>query len=185
METTRYAQYSPRPTGFCYTGNMSRAELARLIDKLVPLIEREGECFLWRGGTNNIGYAKVWWEKKHWLVHRLVYERFVAPISKGLEIDHLCHNRACIRVDHLEAVTHQENQRRAAALGRLGAGRVVTLCSAVGCERPPRVGGKCLTHTERTHLTLTPTMCSADECASPMRAQGLCAKHYYQASRAA
>jgi hypothetical protein len=29
-----------------------------------------------------------------------------------MELDHLCRNRACVRFDHLEPVTHVENVRR-------------------------------------------------------------------------
>jgi hypothetical protein len=38
----------------------------------------------------------------------------VRPIPAGLTVDHICNNRACIRYDHLEAVTQAENNRRAA-----------------------------------------------------------------------
>src|SRR5262245_4852943 len=44
--------------------------------------------------------------------HRLSYEMFVGPIPRGLELDHLCRNRACVRPDHLEPVTHKVNCRR-------------------------------------------------------------------------
>jgi hypothetical protein len=48
--------------------------------------------------------------------HRRAYERAYGRIPDGLEIDHLCRNRACINPEHLEAVTHAENVRRAAVL---------------------------------------------------------------------
>jgi len=35
-------------------------------------------------------------------------------IPDGLTVDHTCNNRACIRFEHLEAVTTAENNRRAA-----------------------------------------------------------------------
>lgn len=44
--------------------------------------------------------------------HRRVYEAHVGPIPKGLEIDHLCRNRACINLEHLEVVTHKVNMER-------------------------------------------------------------------------
>ncbi len=43
------------------------------------------------------------------MVHRHVYEDSFGPIPKGLTIDHLCRNRACVRLNHLEMVTLREN----------------------------------------------------------------------------
>jgi hypothetical protein len=44
--------------------------------------------------------------------HRRSYERDVGPIPEGLQIDHLCAERACINPDHLQPVTARENIRR-------------------------------------------------------------------------
>lgn len=44
--------------------------------------------------------------------HRAVYEAKHGKIPKGLVIDHLCRNRACINVEHMEVVTVVENVRR-------------------------------------------------------------------------
>lgn len=47
--------------------------------------------------------------------HRAAYEDVHGPIPEDLEIDHLCRNPECSNVDHLEAVPHLVNKRRAAA----------------------------------------------------------------------
>jgi hypothetical protein len=49
------------------------------------------------------------------LAHRLAWKLANGPIPDGLQIDHVCRNRACINADHLEAVTASENVRRSDA----------------------------------------------------------------------
>lgn len=44
--------------------------------------------------------------------HRIVWESERGPIPAGMVIDHLCMNRACINIDHLDLVTRAENNRR-------------------------------------------------------------------------
>ncbi len=45
-------------------------------------------------------------------VHRVLYEIMVGPVPEGMELDHLCRNRACVRPGHLEPVTTRENALR-------------------------------------------------------------------------
>lgn len=47
------------------------------------------------------------------LAHRIAWVAANGPIPDGLTIDHLCRNKACVNVDHLEVVTYGENTRRA------------------------------------------------------------------------
>lgn len=45
-------------------------------------------------------------------VHRVVYTNFFGYIPGKKQIDHKCKNRKCCNPDHLEMVTHKENQKR-------------------------------------------------------------------------
>ena len=38
------------------------------------------------------------------MYHRYVWEETYGEIPKGYEIDHLCHNRACCNIDHLQCI---------------------------------------------------------------------------------
>jgi HNH endonuclease len=68
----------------------------------------QNDCWLWTGRINDGGYAN--YGKDY--AHRVIYERSVGPIPKGLELDHLCRIRHCVNPAHLEPVTRKENVRR-------------------------------------------------------------------------
>jgi len=73
-------------------------------------------CWLWTGSTRRNGYGsthgRTAYGRSVSTAHRWAYEDQIGPIPDGHEIDHLCGVRNCVRPDHLEAVTLQENRRR-------------------------------------------------------------------------
>jgi hypothetical protein len=90
-----------------------------------PVIDRiashvalaETGCLIWTAALGRDGYARVrviasTRVYKNVPVHRVVYEYVVGPIPEGMQIDHLCRNRACCRPEHLEPVTIRENLLR-------------------------------------------------------------------------
>jgi hypothetical protein len=76
------------------------------------------ECWEWAASTAGGGYGRfrVSPLRKSFLAHRVSYELHVGPIPEGLQIDHLCRNRACVNPEHLEVVTNRVNTLRGVGL---------------------------------------------------------------------
>lgn len=92
-----------------------------LPSRISKRIEHHNGCWIWTGAKRN-GYSMIRWKRdgEHIVIggHRLLYELHVGPIPEGHEVDHTCRNKACINPAHLEAVTVQENVRRARSHNR-------------------------------------------------------------------
>lgn len=80
--------------------------------------EEPNGCITWTGAKTKDGYGKVtvprdridWSNGLQTMhAHRLAYEVARGSIPEGLTLDHLCRNRLCINVDHLEPVSVAEN----------------------------------------------------------------------------
>lgn len=71
---------------------------------------RPDGCWEWTGTRDWLGYGKVYWQGKGYRAHRMAYRESIGHDAP--ELDHLCHNKACVNPVHLEPVTHSENLRR-------------------------------------------------------------------------
>ena len=78
--------------------------------------ETSNGCWQWLGNIDRNGYGHMtYWKDGHVKnarAHRHSYEMLVGPIPRGLTIDHLCRNRACVNPTHMEPVSNVVNLQR-------------------------------------------------------------------------
>lgn len=74
---------------------------------------RPSGCIEWTGALNDMGYGNIGRGGRTFHTHRYAYTLIIGPVPEGLVLDHLCGNRCCVNVAHLEPVTQAVNVRRA------------------------------------------------------------------------
>lgn len=93
----------------------TRPAMARFQEKV--RIDPDG-CHRWIGCITAKGYGKFRvgstadGSRRTVQAHRWHWEQVKGPIPDGLEPDHLCRHRECVRLEHLEPVTKSVNRRR-------------------------------------------------------------------------
>ncbi len=74
-------------------------------------VHRTPLCWEWVGRIRD-GYGRFRVGGHEVAAHRFAWTLLHGPVPAGLELDHLCRNRACVRPSHLEPVTRSENAIR-------------------------------------------------------------------------
>jgi len=85
-----------------------------LQDRIEAHTQKTDTCWIWTGAITRGGYGNISIGRKKRKVHRVAYELAHGPISTGMVIDHICHNRACVRPDHLRLATVKQNSENRA-----------------------------------------------------------------------
>lgn len=103
-------------------------------ERIAKRVVQRGDCMIWTGCTVRGGYGQIRIGGQTLYVHRVAYETAVGPIPDGMEVDHLCFERACVNPDHLEPVTPDINKSRSRP-GRRGQHRAAIEKSKTHCPR--------------------------------------------------
>ena len=86
-------------------------------ESLAARTEWRGGCLVWVGYVSPKGYGTIKAQGSMWLTHRYVWTKKYGQIPEGMQVDHVCHNRACVKIDHLRLVKPVENsQNRSGAV---------------------------------------------------------------------
>lgn len=87
-----------------------------MIDLGFTIKSKPSPCFIWKGADSGNGrgggYGKMSLNNTTCYTHIVAYTHFYGYIPPKKQIDHLCCNRRCWNPEHLELVSHKENQRR-------------------------------------------------------------------------
>jgi hypothetical protein len=124
--------HNRKPCRLEITGeNMAKTPL---IERFWPKVNKEGpvpdnrpelgRCWQWTASTTAGGYGQIragGTAGTMLYAHRLAYEFTIGPIPNGLQLDHLCRNRACLNPSHLEPVTNRINGLRGQSFAAINA----------------------------------------------------------------
>lgn len=79
------------------------------------------KCIQAKGSLDTHGYGRVKIAGKSYGAHVVAWQNINGRIPSDMQIDHLCRNRTCINVEHLELVTQKENILRGAGIAAVNA----------------------------------------------------------------
>ena len=77
----------------------------------VNVIPDETSCWEWTAAISKNGYGRFVVDTKKSYpedAHVVAYREFVGPIDKR-QVQHKCHNKKCVRLDHLKLGDHSSN----------------------------------------------------------------------------
>ncbi len=108
---------------------MSKQYVQHMSERFTAKTVYVGDCIVWCGSIATNGYGQFWLDGRMQQAHRVAYEWHFGKIGEGLQLDHLCRNRACVNVGHLRPVTNRENQLAPGCLSPISINHARTECA--------------------------------------------------------
>jgi hypothetical protein len=88
----------------------------KIVDLGFKINSVTSHCYMWQGSHSGNGrgggYPRMSLSGQTVAVHKVMFVNLNGYVPGRKQIDHLCRNRMCVNPDHLQMVTHKENQRR-------------------------------------------------------------------------
>lgn len=84
--------------------------MSTLEERFWAKVDKTETCWLWTASLTSVGYGQININKRPIGAHRVALELTGSQIPEGMQVDHMCHVRRCVRPDHLQIVSHQVNQ---------------------------------------------------------------------------
>lgn len=101
-------------------GNLKPLPKPSPVERFMSKVDREGPvpakrpelgpCWEWTASKNRLGYAMFTVAGRGSIAaHRWYYEQLHGEVPRKLDLDHMCHNRGCVNLDHLRPATRKAN----------------------------------------------------------------------------
>lgn len=87
------------------------------LERFNALVNKTEECWEWTGALDTSGYGRFWMNGKSHSAHRVAITLAGISFITNTEVDHLCRNRKCVNVEHLEQVSDRTNSLRSNNVG--------------------------------------------------------------------
>jgi len=100
-----------------------------LEERFWPKVDKSGDCWVWTASKHPGGYGQIAMKPRGMRgAHRVAWEMLRGPVPEGMQLDHLCRNRACVNPAHMEVVDQRTNVLR-------GSGHTAVNARKTVCKR--------------------------------------------------